>query len=226
MALPGRHHPGDRHAVLHDEHRGRRRARRRSRCATSFAAALPGGVGTDPGAPARSWPTRSGSSCIRTCCRSRTSRRYLPPFLLRPDRAMTMAAVRERDGTDRPSSSGSPTARSRSRSCRSVGARLHRLRAFGRDVLRAPRRPDGPTCATRGSGAATSMAPWCNRVEAGTATIGRSGGRPRPELPRRHGDPRPGLRPAVADEPATGPSAIDGRRRRDGWPWPYEVESG
>ena len=34
---------------------------------------------------------RSASSCTRTCCRSRTSRRYLPPFLLRPDRAMTLA---------------------------------------------------------------------------------------------------------------------------------------
>ncbi len=34
---------------------------------------------------------RSASTCTRTCCRSRTSPAYLPPFLLRPDRAMTLA---------------------------------------------------------------------------------------------------------------------------------------
>ena len=36
----GRHHPGHRHAVLHDQHRGRDRARRR-RAAGAFAAAYP-----------------------------------------------------------------------------------------------------------------------------------------------------------------------------------------
>ena len=38
-----------------------------------------------------SWPTRSASICIPTCSRSRTSPAILPPFLLAPNRAMTMA---------------------------------------------------------------------------------------------------------------------------------------
>ena len=40
----------------------------------AFAGALPGGLGADRGAPARSWPTRSASSSTPTSCRSRTSR--------------------------------------------------------------------------------------------------------------------------------------------------------
>ena len=52
---------------------------------------VPGRLGADRARGARSCATRSGSTCTRTSCRSRTSRPYLPPFLLRPDRAMTLA---------------------------------------------------------------------------------------------------------------------------------------
>ena len=75
--------------VLHDQHRGRHRARRRG-AARGLADALPGGVGADRGPPLVHGRRRWGSSCTPTCCRSRTSRPDLPPFLLRPDRAMTM----------------------------------------------------------------------------------------------------------------------------------------
>ena len=57
----------------------------------AFAAALPRGVGTDRGAPRLHARRHSASSSTRTCCRSRTSPAVLPPFLLRPDRAMTIA---------------------------------------------------------------------------------------------------------------------------------------
>ena len=87
---PVRHHPGHRHAVLHDQHRGRGRPGRRD--TPGRAAPRPTrrpGTGSRRGGS--SWPTRSASTCMPTCCRSRTSPAYLPPFLLRPDRAMTVA---------------------------------------------------------------------------------------------------------------------------------------
>ena len=58
MVDAGRHHPGDRHAVLHDQHRGRHRARRRD-AAGRVRGGLPGGLGADPG-PARVHGRRPG----------------------------------------------------------------------------------------------------------------------------------------------------------------------
>ena len=101
-----------------------------------------------------------------------------------------------------------------------VGARLHRLRAFGHDLLRTPDdlRPHHDDPYFYGS---YPMAPWCNRVAAGpTPVAGR-----------------------VIDLPASFPdgTAIHGQVARrpwelggdgvfriaaggDGWPWQYEVE--
>jgi len=101
-----------------------------------------------------------------------------------------------------------------------VGARLHRLRAYGHDLLRTPDdlRPHLDDPYFYGS---YPMAPWCNRVAAGPAVVaGRE-----------------------IDLPATFPdgTAIHGQVSRrawevrgdgvfriaaggDGWPWPYEVE--
>jgi aldose 1-epimerase len=101
-----------------------------------------------------------------------------------------------------------------------VGARLHRLRAFGHDLLRTPHdlRPHVDDPWFYGS---YPMAPWCNRVAAGRATVaGRA-----IDLPATFADG----------------SAIHGQVSRrawevvgdglfriaaggDGWPWPYEVE--
>jgi aldose 1-epimerase len=101
-----------------------------------------------------------------------------------------------------------------------IGARLHRLRAFGHDLLRTPDdlRPHRDDPYFYGS---YPMAPWCNRVAAGRTEVG---GR-------------------VIDLPATFPDGTaihgqvsrrawqvvgDGRYRiaggGDGWPWPYEVD--
>ena len=70
---PVRHHPRDRNAVLHDQHRGRpgacRRVAARSR---SPAASRRPGSGSRPAGG--SCASRSGSSCTRTSCRSPTSR--------------------------------------------------------------------------------------------------------------------------------------------------------
>jgi galactose mutarotase-like enzyme len=101
-----------------------------------------------------------------------------------------------------------------------IGARVHRLRAFGHDLLRTPDdlRPHRDDPYFYGS---YPMAPWCNRVTAGRVEVA---GR-------------------VIDLPASFPdgTAIHGQVSRrawrvagdgrflvegggDGWPWPYEVE--
>jgi aldose 1-epimerase len=101
-----------------------------------------------------------------------------------------------------------------------LGARLHRLRAFGRDVLRTPEDPR--THATEpvfwGS---YVMAPWCNRVEAGVPS--RVGARS-VELPPNFPDGS-----AIHGQVFTRPWEIEGggafavRAGGDGWPWAYEV---
>jgi aldose 1-epimerase len=101
-----------------------------------------------------------------------------------------------------------------------VGARLHRLRAFGHDVLRTPAEPAVHVRDPFFWGAYV-MAPWCNRIDAGPVAVGSR-------------------RVAVGSNFADG-SAIHGQvyarpweRRADGslhvrgggngWPWDYEVE--
>ena len=100
-----------------------------------------------------------------------------------------------------------------------VGARLHRLRAFGQDVIRTPDDPREHIRDTFFWGA-YPMAPWCGRVEAAPVVIG---GR------------RVSLRPNFPDGTAihgqvyaTQWEVLDDRILRvraggDRWPWPYEV---
>ena len=101
-----------------------------------------------------------------------------------------------------------------------VGARLHRLRAFGHDLLRTPDdlRPHRDDSYFYGS---YPMAPWCNRVAAGPAMIA---GRPI-DLPASFPDGT-----AIHGQVARAPWEVDGdgvfriAAGGDGWPWPYEVE--
>jgi aldose 1-epimerase len=100
-----------------------------------------------------------------------------------------------------------------------IGARLHRLRAFGVDLLRTPADPATHRVEPIFWGA-YAMAPWCNRLEPGTVRVsGRT----------------------VAVEPNFGDgSAIHGQvfaaawregdegefavtAGGDWWPWPYDV---
>jgi aldose 1-epimerase len=101
-----------------------------------------------------------------------------------------------------------------------VGARLHRLRVHGHDLLRTPDdlRPHHDDPYFYGS---YPMAPWCNRVAAGPVSVaGRLVDLPAsfPDGTAIHGQ--------VARRPWI--HAGDGRFRieggGDGWPWRYEVE--
>lgn len=102
-----------------------------------------------------------------------------------------------------------------------LGARLHRLRAFGHDLLRTPDDPalhrDDPFF-----WGAYVMAPWCNRAPAGDRTIA---GRPValtanfPDGSAIHG--------LVAAEPWDqrdgGSFAIAWREGAGGWPWAFAL---
>ncbi len=101
-----------------------------------------------------------------------------------------------------------------------VGARLHRIRVFGIDLLRTPDdlRPYLDDPYFYGS---YPMAPWCNRVPAGRSIVaGREVDLPAsfPDGTAIHGQ--------VSRRPWT--NAGEGLFRitggGDGWPWPYEVE--
>lgn len=100
-----------------------------------------------------------------------------------------------------------------------VGARLHRLRVNGHDLLRMPADPSDHLRDPFSWGAYV-MAPWCNRIEAGIVNVG----------PRR----------VALDANFPDGSAIHGqvyarpweqveegrfliRAGGDGWPWEYEV---
>ena len=101
-----------------------------------------------------------------------------------------------------------------------VGARLHRLRVFGHDLLRTPddvdRHRDDPYF-----WGSYPMAPWCNRVAAGRAIV--AGRRidlaaSFPDGTAIHGLVARNRWATIGD----GRFRIDGGG--DGWPWPYEVE--
>jgi aldose 1-epimerase len=101
-----------------------------------------------------------------------------------------------------------------------VGARLHRLRAYGHDLLRTPwdLRPHLDDPYFYGS---YPMAPWCNRVAAGRSVVaGRT-----IDLPASFPDDT-AIHGQVSRRPWE--DAGDGRfviaGGDDGWPWPYEVE--
>jgi aldose 1-epimerase len=101
-----------------------------------------------------------------------------------------------------------------------VGARLHRLRVAGRDLLRTP--PDVDAHAREpifwGS---YVMAPWCNRMEGGTrVSVGSRVVEPAPNFPDGtaiHGQVF--ARPWQHD----GEGSFAMRAGGDGWPWEYEV---
>jgi aldose 1-epimerase len=98
-----------------------------------------------------------------------------------------------------------------------VGARLHRLRAFGHDLLRTPADPGEHTRDPFGWGAYV-MAPWCNRIAATPTEVDGQTVRVVPNFPDGtaiHGQ--------VYDagwnvEPDRSLSITAGD---DGWPWRY-----
>ncbi len=100
-----------------------------------------------------------------------------------------------------------------------VGARIHRLRAFGHDLLRTPADP-GTHAADPFFWGAYPMAPWCNRIDPGPVMVeGRTVDLPPtfPDGSAIHG--QVSARPWAAHSDGT--LRIQGGG--DGWPWPYEV---
>ena len=100
-----------------------------------------------------------------------------------------------------------------------LGARLHRLRAFGHDILHTPRDP-----AHHGRDpffwGAYHMAPWCNRLVAGQQQVGRR----RIDLAANFRDGS-AIHGQVYVRPwqQTGEGQFTVVAGGDGWPWPYEV---
>lgn len=100
-----------------------------------------------------------------------------------------------------------------------IGARLHRLRAFGHDLMRTPADP-----ATHAGHpffwGGYVMAPWCNRIEAGPVQVGSHRfalGSNFPDGSAIHGQ--------VYDRPwdLLDDGTLRVRAGGDGWPWIYEV---
>jgi aldose 1-epimerase len=105
-----------------------------------------------------------------------------------------------------------------------IGARLHRLRAFGHDLLRTPHdlRPYDDDPYFYGS---YPMAPWCNRVAAGPGVVaGRAIDLPVtfPDGTAIHGQVSRRSWEVVDAGAAHATLRIDAGG--DGWPWPYTVE--
>lgn len=101
----------------------------------------------------------------------------------------------------------------------SVGARLHRLRVFGRDLLRTPDDLDTHIREPFLWGSYV-MAPWCNRVEAAPVVVrGRTValGANFPDGSAIHGQVHARPWPAVSD------GELRVTAGGDGWPWMYEV---
>jgi len=100
-----------------------------------------------------------------------------------------------------------------------VGARLHALRAFGREVLRTPADADEHRREPFFWGAYV-MAPWCNRIAAApTAVAGSVVDVPSnfPDGTAIHGQVY--AKPWKVD----GPGRFSVRCGGDGWPWDYQV---
>lgn len=101
----------------------------------------------------------------------------------------------------------------------SLGCRLHRLRAYGVDLLRTP--PDPATHADDPFfWGAYVMAPWTNRATAGPMTIAGRGVALSPNF--ADGSAIHGQVYAAAWE-QRGSGLFGIRREGDGWPWAYEV---
>jgi len=100
-----------------------------------------------------------------------------------------------------------------------AGARFHRLRAFGHDLLRTPDDPDTHHRDPFFWGAYV-MAPWCNRIEAGPVLLGSRRialGSNFVDGSAIHGQVY--ARPWDRREDGT----LHVRGGGDGWPWVYEV---
>ena len=100
-----------------------------------------------------------------------------------------------------------------------VGARLHRIRAFGHDLLRTPDDLDDHVRHPFFWGAFV-MAPWCNRIGAGTMVVGGRAINLRPNFP--DGSAIHGQVYARAWE-GDGHGGLRVRAGGDGWPWEYLV---
>jgi aldose 1-epimerase len=100
-----------------------------------------------------------------------------------------------------------------------VGARLHRLRAFGVDLLRTPADRASQRDAPINWGA-YPMAPWCNRLSADVVAVGARMVRVEPNF--RDGTAIHGQVFAVPWR-ETGEGAFAVRGGGDWWPWPYEL---
>jgi aldose 1-epimerase len=100
-----------------------------------------------------------------------------------------------------------------------VGARLHRLRAFGHDVLRTPADPAVHARDPFFWGAYI-MAPWCNRIAPGSVRVGSQRISLRSNFP--DGTAIHGQVYATPWEPRSDGSlhAVGGG---NAWPWPYDV---
>lgn len=102
-----------------------------------------------------------------------------------------------------------------------VGARIHRIRAWGEDLLRTPTDP-GAHAADPWFWGAYVMAPWCNRITPGpTDVLGRVVDVPAnfPDGSAIHGQ--------VSHRPWENAGAsefrVEGGGEETGWPWRYEV---
>ena len=100
-----------------------------------------------------------------------------------------------------------------------LGARLHRIRAFGQDVLRTPADPAAHADDPFFWGGYV-MAPWCNRISPEPIEVG--GRRVAPRANFRDGTAIHG-QVYVAPWTAQGDGGYTVRAGDDGWPWPYEA---
>jgi aldose 1-epimerase len=103
-----------------------------------------------------------------------------------------------------------------------VGARWHRLRAFGHDVLRTPRDLAQHEDDTFFWGA-YPMAPWCGRIDPGSYDVAGRRVALEPNFP--DGTAIHGQVYAVPWQDI-GEGRFGVRGGGDGWPWTYEVEFG
>ncbi len=100
-----------------------------------------------------------------------------------------------------------------------VGARLHRLHAFGHDLLRTPDDPAEHLCDPFSWGGYV-MAPWCNRISSTPTTVGDDEVRlasNSPDGTAIHGQLY--ASPWMLQEDGR----LLARGGGDGWPWPYEA---